>query len=98
MSRASAHGLEPRRAPAWQRLAACRTVKPEVMYPDSDVVRIKVARDVCGICPVTRACLMFALRAEGKAGEKSRYGIFGGLTPRQRHRLYLKLRKRGISL
>lgn len=97
MSRASAHGLEPRKPPPWQRLAACRTVKPELMYPDNDAVRIKAARDVCAQCPVTRACLNLALRAEGKTGENNRFGIFGGLTPRQRHRLYLKLRERGIT-
>ncbi|MFF9894924.1 WhiB family transcriptional regulator [Streptomyces longispororuber] len=97
MTRASAHGLEPRRAPAWQRLAACLAVEPEVMHPDSDAVHIKIARDVCAACPVTRPCLKLALRAEGRAGARSRYGVFGGLTPHERHAVYLELRRRGIT-
>ncbi|QCX81104.1 Transcriptional regulator WhiB2 [Streptomyces sp. YIM 121038] len=84
-------------ADAWLKRAACRDVEPEEMFPDSDAVRIKFAQTVCAACPVTRACLVLALRAEGKAGRDSRYGIFGGLTPRQRHRLHLELRKRRIS-
>ncbi|WP_369068712.1 WhiB family transcriptional regulator [Kineococcus terrestris] len=46
---------------------------------------LALARAVCEACPVRRPCLRDALAAEA-AGEP-RYGVRGGLMPRERSRL-----------
>ncbi|WP_216666463.1 WhiB family transcriptional regulator [Actinomyces faecalis] len=41
---------------------------------------------VCRSCPLRRACLEQAARAEAGLGPTHRFGVWGGLTPRQRYR------------
>ena len=87
--------LEP--ATHWQQNAACRTpgVDPETFYPDNNADGIEAARAICKTCPVVRACLAECLRHERGRSSKSRFGVFAGLTPRQRERVYQQLRVSG---
>jgi len=87
--------LEPGRA--WLKQAACRTegVDPEWFYPDNNAAGIERARAICKPCPVRRLCLMDCLRHEGGRSSLSRWGVYAGLTPRQRVRAYQKLRDQG---
>lgn len=48
---------------------------------------IEHAKGLCNECPVKAECLKNALEAEGNIGVNSRYGIFGGLTPKERKQL-----------
>jgi WhiB family redox-sensing transcriptional regulator len=86
---------EPARA--WLQHAACRAsgVKPDTFFPDNNVHGIAAARRICATCPVWRMCLADCLRHEGGRSSLSRWGVYAGLTPRQRVRLYVKLRDAG---
>lgn len=85
---------EPDRA--WLTQAACRTngTDPEAFFPDNNAVGIAAARAVCVACPVRRECLTDCMRHEGGRSAKTRWGVYAGLTPRQRERLYQRLRNR----
>ena len=65
---------------AWRLAAACRSTPGADFYPETEV-EAKPAKRICAACPVRRLCLETALRN----GE--RYGIWGGLTERERMRL-----------
>lgn len=80
----------------WIKQAACRAedVDPEIFFPDNNVAGIAKARAICATCPVVRACLADCLRQEGGRVAATRFGIYGGLSPRQRVRLYERLRHR----
>lgn len=81
-------------AAGWEERAACRGLDddggdrfhPSVDDSDasSSVTKHRAyenARNLCRTCPVTVACLRTALAAETAS---SRYGIWGGLSPKQR--------------
>lgn len=80
----------------WQKQAACRAdgIDPEIFFPEGNVTAIAQARAVCKGCPVVRACLADCLAREGGKGPGSRHGVFGGMSAKQRHRLYERLRDR----
>lgn len=66
----------------WVGDARCAEVDPDIFFPSKGEVPIAdLARTVCGGCPVADECLSFALRTD------QRYGIWGGLTTRQRRSL-----------
>ncbi|MCA1832008.1 MAG: WhiB family transcriptional regulator [Actinomycetota bacterium] len=65
---------------SWQSRAACRGVDADVFFPAADEDPV-VAKAVCAQCPVRIACLGFAIEHAEK------YGIWGGLTERERNRL-----------
>lgn len=50
----------------------------------------KRAQRVCETCPVRRQCLEVAMKNE--TTQRYRWGIWGGLTPNQRHELAKKRR------
>jgi len=50
------------------------------------------ARLACGGCPVTTECLEWALRRESDHGTGRPQGIYGGLSPAERHRLVVAAR------
>ena len=83
---------EPGRA--WLTQAACRAdgVDADTFFHDNNAVFIAAARAICGPCPVRRQCLADCMRDEDGRSAKSRFGVYAGLTPRQRERLYHKHR------
>lgn len=64
----------------WQKQAACLGENLTVFFPShGDYER---ARKVCADCPVTSECLAYA-----HSFDFDNYGMFGGLTPDERHAL-----------
>jgi hypothetical protein len=74
-------------APAeWNSRARCRGAEVEIFYPpagDSDSYR-QVRQVYCDRCEVRAECLAFALASEPR-DRTHRHGLFGGLSPVQRH-------------
>lgn len=69
----------------WQDLALCAQVDPELFFPQLND-RGAQAKEICAKCEVRLQCLQLAMTAEAKFNTK-RYGIFGGLSPRDRKQL-----------
>lgn len=61
----------------------CQNSDPEVWFPiaEQDMSNYRAAKKLCGICPARKACLEYALIAN------EQFGIWGGLTSRERDRL-----------
>lgn len=70
----------------WSQQAACRGLDPEIFYPISDD-EAGEAKAICAACPVRQPCLENALV------EREKYGVWGGLTERERRRLLRQRRK-----
>jgi WhiB family redox-sensing transcriptional regulator len=74
--------MNPRNPHSWHDRAACRDEDPERFFPAGttgpSAADIRVAKFVCGQCPVKGACLQWAF------GNDERYGIWGGLTEWER--------------
>lgn len=73
--------------PEWQRRSACVDVPTEVFFPEVDCGEASQhiydkALTYCETCTVRLECLRAAMRNE--SGERCRYGVWGGMTPRQR--------------
>ena len=72
--------------------AICAQTDPELFFPAADEraatgkARRAVAKRLCGVCPLRRGCLSWAL----DSGED--YGIWGGYSENERRRLSRKLR------
>src|ERR1700723_4318498 len=67
-------------AEAWRAKANCRGVDPELFYPERGA-SLREAKEVCRGCVVREDCLEYAMAN----GEK--FGIWGGLSERERRRL-----------
>lgn len=67
----------PLAAPEWMRLALCAQIDPDLWYPQRGASP-RTAKQVCAACPVRAACLDYALTND------ERYGIYGGLSVRER--------------
>lgn len=68
----------------WVAYAICSSVGTEMFYPEPGE-DWKPSTEMCrSRCPVAAQCLDFAMRMERGMDRKSRYGIFGGLTPSAR--------------
>jgi len=65
---------------AWHARGACRGADPEMFFPSTDDAAVP-AKLICDTCPVRLACLAFALE------RNERFGVWGGLTERERGRL-----------
>lgn len=76
--------------------AACKGVPLAVFFDyEKDYTNdLAHARSYCDTCPMRAPCLATAMDAEGNDADVYRAGVFGGLTPQQRHSLH----KRGIDL
>lgn len=62
--------------------AACLGMDDEIFYPESQDPRAgNEARRVCARCPISGACLDFAL------ANREPYGVWGGLDQHERDRL-----------
>ena len=60
--------------PAWMLDATCRTVDPELWFPDDDPWQAQAARRVCQSCPVVAECAEYAIH------RYIPFGIWGGMT------------------
>ncbi len=69
----------------WQADALCAQTDPEAFFPEKGG-STRDAKKVCGACTVRAECLEYALESD------ERFGIWGGLSERERRRL----RKRAV--
>jgi WhiB family redox-sensing transcriptional regulator len=65
----------------WDEEASCRSVDPEVFFPDRPSDHASMAKAICRGCPVRAQCLEFALEA------RLDYGVWGGMTEIERRSL-----------
>jgi WhiB family redox-sensing transcriptional regulator len=65
---------------AWQNLANCLGVDPDLFFPERGA-STREAKEVCRGCVVQADCLEYALAN----GEK--FGIWGGMSERERRRI-----------
>ncbi|WP_205706994.1 WhiB family transcriptional regulator [Kineococcus vitellinus] len=72
-------GLTPE-DPGWQELALCAQTDPEAFFPEKGG-STREAKRVCQSCEVRQECLEYALSND------ERFGIWGGLSERERRRL-----------
>ena len=70
---------------AWRLQALCAETDPEAFFPDKGG-STREAKRVCTGCDVRAECLEFALTSD------ERFGIWGGLSERERRRLRLQRR------
>jgi WhiB family transcriptional regulator, redox-sensing transcriptional regulator len=65
----------------WRNYAACRNVDPDLFFPfgtaGASLAEIEEAKQVCRTCPVSAACLRWAL----DSGDD---GVWGGTTENER--------------
>ncbi|ROS78570.1 transcription factor WhiB [Cellulomonas sp. PhB143] len=64
----------------WQERALCAQTDPEAFFPEKGG-STREAKKVCVGCPVRQECLEYALEND------ERFGIWGGLSERERRRL-----------
>src|SRR6476619_4968695 len=67
-------------APEWQERALCSQTDPEAFFPEKGG-STREAKRICSRCDVKGECLEYAL------GHDERFGIWGGLSERERRRL-----------
>jgi WhiB family transcriptional regulator, redox-sensing transcriptional regulator len=65
---------------AWQDRALCAQTDPEAFFPEKGG-STREAKKVCRACEVRTECLEYALEHD------ERFGIWGGLSERERRRL-----------
>jgi WhiB family redox-sensing transcriptional regulator len=68
--------------PSWQDLALCAETDPEAFFPEKGG-STREAKRVCRSCDVRAECLEYALEND------ERFGIWGGLSERERRRVSL---------
>lgn len=71
---------------AWQG-APCSTADPDVSFAGdgaSSERAHRAGKAICAGCHLAAPCLELALKAERRASADGRYGVFGGLDPRER--------------
>ena len=68
---------------AWQADDLCAQTDPEGFFPEKGG-STRDAKKVCGSCPVKQQCLEYALSND------ERFGIWGGMSERERRRLRKK--------
>lgn len=78
----------------WQDSSLCAQVDPEVFFPSKGGTYTE-ARKICGRCLVRSNCLEKIMEDEGDAERADRYGMVAGLTPTERHNLYLERKAHG---
>lgn len=65
---------------SWQRDALCAQTDPEAFFPEKGG-STREAKGICEACSVRTQCLEYALTND------ERFGIWGGLSERERRRL-----------
>jgi WhiB family redox-sensing transcriptional regulator len=76
------HFLDDLEAPAWMSQGLCAQTDPEAWFPEKGG-STRAAKQICLSCDVRDECLAYAI----EHGE--RFGIWGGLSERERLRLVL---------
>jgi WhiB family redox-sensing transcriptional regulator len=66
--------------PDWQERALCAQTDPEAFFPEKGG-STREAKRICASCEVRAECLEYALAFD------ERFGIWGGLSERERRRL-----------
>jgi len=74
---ASALAIRP---PEWTEQALCAQTDPEAFFPEKGGTT-RPAKAMCATCPVRVECLEYALDND------ERFGIWGGLSERERRKL-----------
>jgi len=64
----------------WIALAKCKTMEPALFFP-RDGAGVRLAQQICAICPVKRTCLAYAL------DNRLNHGVWGGTSERERCRI-----------
>lgn len=76
----------------WRYEAACRDEDPELFFPIGDagpaLAQIEEAKQVCGSCRVSSACLEWAIESNQESG------VWGGLSEDERR----LMRKRSLRI
>jgi WhiB family transcriptional regulator, redox-sensing transcriptional regulator len=75
--------LQPAEAPedlSWQDKGLCAQTDPDAFFPEKGG-SIRPAKSVCRSCEVRAECLEYALEND------ERFGIWGGMSERERRRL-----------
>ena len=67
-------------APEWQEHALCSQTDPEAFFPEKGG-STREAKRICSRCEVRAECLEYALEND------ERFGIWGGLSERERRKL-----------
>jgi len=67
-------------APEWHERALCSQTDPEAFFPEKGG-STREAKKVCRACEVRAECLEYALAHD------ERFGIWGGLSERERRRI-----------
>jgi WhiB family redox-sensing transcriptional regulator len=70
----------------WFDDASCRAADTSVFFPESEAAA-ETAKAICAACPVREECLEHALAIRPSDG------VWGGLTPIERHRLIRRRQK-----
>lgn len=83
-------GLLPEVWEPWRDQALCAQTDPEVFYPDKGG-STKEGKKVCLGCEARLECLQYAL------DHQERYGIWGGLSERERRKLLRRRHERGAA-
>lgn len=65
---------------SWQEYALCAQTDPEAFFPEKGG-STREAKNVCAACEVRAECLEYALAND------ERFGIWGGLSERERRKL-----------
>lgn len=73
-------GADEAAEPSWQDRALCAQTDPEAFFPEKGG-STREAKRVCRSCEVRAECLEYALAHD------ERFGIWGGLSERERRRL-----------
>jgi WhiB family transcriptional regulator, redox-sensing transcriptional regulator len=71
---------DPLEEPEWQERALCAQTDPEAFFPEKGG-STREAKRICSGCEVRAECLDYALAHD------ERFGIWGGLSERERRRL-----------
>jgi WhiB family transcriptional regulator, redox-sensing transcriptional regulator len=81
--------------PAWRQHARCLGADPETFYPaddeDEDFEGAE-AKAICAMCPVAVECLEHAIAVREK------FGVWGGLTPKERRRIIRRRRRQAAAI
>jgi WhiB family redox-sensing transcriptional regulator len=73
----------------WRERARCRGLGYELFFPESEEApEAEEAKAICAECEVAAQCLAYAVAA------KEEYGIWGGMTARERRSARRRSRKR----